>query len=151
MATHLLHIAEIDDEGHVTWDATCLNGDSDPRRDCLLVTELKEPCEWDLWENGDHHPTCPRSEWPSCEERDLDTDEMWACWESRIPDECDGTDHPELGHAHPTTGCGLREWMSLAGFGENVFLTKSIIRPSYPVGVRVIWDNDGIDLEEADK
>lgn len=139
---HLMFITHIDEDGRVQWRSSCPFEPDDPKRSCLWGTEPSGPCLWEAYENDDHHPEF-------CNDRDLcelttkriDGDEVFPCWDVR-PEECDSFSHPEFGHMHHESGCGLKMTLDAVGVGESVFFTPTY-NPPVPIPVTMEWDYEG--------
>lgn len=119
---------------------------SEEPRPCRLGDEPDEPCLWDRFEQGEHHPDC--GGWHACEATDDSTVlESWACWTEGEPEECDGFDS-EYGHLHPIEGCYVQHWIHEAGFEDAVVWRKdSVVEDiDLPAEVGVGSDGDGVEM-----
>lgn len=139
--THLLYIAEVDDDLRVQWASVCPWEPDDPRRDCLYGEEPSGPCLWDEWDKGFHHPLCADEEL-CIGVQELDGEEVQECWDT-APGECDGFTSTDGDHLHPTDGCGLYEAIGWGGFGDNIFLNKIVTHPQVPMHVLIDWEPEG--------
>lgn len=98
----------------VSWVAEpCPYEADDPDKPCKWG-EVADRCEWDAFENYLHYPGAHTDDLPGYELCESESrGEYMACWEGREPEECDGFEHSEAGHLHPTGECGLAASMEI--------------------------------------
>lgn len=135
---HVLMADVLDEECSLKWYVECPY-DGLGQRPCLLLEETPH-CEWWRWDAGDHHPDCDEI---SCETRDLpDGTFTQDCWEGRLPDECDGVEHDELGHSHPTDGCAVQQYFDNLGWEGVAWDPSSLpFELTLPQLVTVHWED----------
>jgi hypothetical protein len=93
----------------------------DPKRPCRMGQEPDE-CLWYQYEEGRCHPLCVTASDMFADEACPRADETDGCWTGRVPDECDGWYHPDIGHLHEVGGC----WVEF-GLGESFGALKTMI------------------------
>lgn len=136
---HLMTATIRDYDGSVAWEATCPHDGKGADRDCKWGEEARG-CLAYLWEHEAHHPSC--DDLAVCEDAaERPGVDGWPCWEAR-PDPCDGFYADDVGHCHPTDGCGLRMQLADLGMEEGVQWSREAEGTPVlgPVPVTLRWD-----------
>lgn len=140
--------AEIDRYGDLRFKLVC-PGDERDDRPCKMGSE-PDRCDWQDWENGEHHPDCAcrKDRNAKCSGGDGHGPEegSFPCWPA-VPDECDGFYSSEVGHCHPTRGCWAIEILNEVGFEEGVrWSVKDVKNLTLPTLVEVGCEEDCVFL-----
>lgn len=133
---HTITPKHLDTDGRLYgWVVTCPEKGRTTGRSCLSGFEDTD-CEFDRWELGDHHDSCPDEE-SVCLAAGTDHPHGLRCWPYQ-PDECPGWNWDGM-HLHPEHDrCGLQDEIDATG---EVGLDVMVDTPSFPLRVLVRWDS----------
>lgn len=108
--------------GEVRLDLVCPYHELGEKRPCMMGMEPQGGCEWQRFEDGAHHDSCPAAtdRDATCSGGEPDKLGMARCWLSP-PKECEGWDHHDAGHIHEVKDCYARYLIGeLGGWSEAV-------------------------------